>query len=326
MKHFLEPLSLPQNASWNQIREAYRDQMRVWHPDRFAGNARLHVKAEAMTKEIHYALRRLKELRSDLEKQRHQVEDDEPFLKQYYLKTSGGKGDHGKITPEDRSNGYLQDSFGCWETAAGIAPQKAQRIANSSAAASERRSRKQTVILRRKSSGSVPAFLASAGFLIVVASIGAIRVPQMLKHGGSGDAQQNAAPASAATRQQVKGLLAESAPNYQKKMDRRAKLAVIEKRKRERMPSLVGAAMNCQTQHLDSLLGGSAELNAADSSGQTALMWAAKRNCPAAVRLLVERGANSKVRSSNGFTALRWAKWYKNDDAIHAFDALGVKD
>src|SRR5215467_10875281 len=46
-------------ASIEDIRQAYRDQTKVWHPDRFSNDARLQKKAEEKIKQINLAYRRL---------------------------------------------------------------------------------------------------------------------------------------------------------------------------------------------------------------------------------------------------------------------------
>ena len=48
-------LDLNENASLKEIREAYIDLARVWHPDRFSNNPRLRNKAEEKLKEINIA-------------------------------------------------------------------------------------------------------------------------------------------------------------------------------------------------------------------------------------------------------------------------------
>lgn len=50
-----EVLGLPFNASPSDVREAYRDLIAVWHPDRFQGNARLTDRATQKTQEINAA-------------------------------------------------------------------------------------------------------------------------------------------------------------------------------------------------------------------------------------------------------------------------------
>lgn len=48
-------LELPKDASQEQIRQAYRDLVAIWHPDRFADRPRLRQRAEAKLKEINEA-------------------------------------------------------------------------------------------------------------------------------------------------------------------------------------------------------------------------------------------------------------------------------
>ncbi len=50
-----EVLGLPFGASPADVREAYRDLIAVWHPDRFQGNARLVERATQKTQEINAA-------------------------------------------------------------------------------------------------------------------------------------------------------------------------------------------------------------------------------------------------------------------------------
>lgn len=57
---YLQTLSLNENATFDQIREAYQDLVMVWHPDRFLHNPRLYKKAEAKLKEFNQAYAYLK--------------------------------------------------------------------------------------------------------------------------------------------------------------------------------------------------------------------------------------------------------------------------
>lgn len=54
-----EILGLEPGASPEQIKQAYRDLVAVWHPDRHGANRRLQEKAEAKLKEINAAYQRL---------------------------------------------------------------------------------------------------------------------------------------------------------------------------------------------------------------------------------------------------------------------------
>ncbi|MHB8068224.1 MAG: J domain-containing protein [Desulfobaccales bacterium] len=54
-KRSCQILGLDAGASRAEIKQAYRDLVHVWHPDRFAQNPRLQTKAEAKLKEINVA-------------------------------------------------------------------------------------------------------------------------------------------------------------------------------------------------------------------------------------------------------------------------------
>ena len=56
----IEILGLKPNASQEEVNQAYRDLVNVWHPDRFAGNPRLQKKAEEKVKEINAAYEYIK--------------------------------------------------------------------------------------------------------------------------------------------------------------------------------------------------------------------------------------------------------------------------
>jgi DnaJ-domain-containing protein 1 len=50
------------SATWVEIKQAYRDLVEIWHPDRFTHNDRLRQKAEEQLKEINSAYDRLKQV------------------------------------------------------------------------------------------------------------------------------------------------------------------------------------------------------------------------------------------------------------------------
>ena len=55
LKHYLEILDLGMDATLEDVKQAYRDCVNVWHPDRFRNNPRLKRKAEKKLKEINQA-------------------------------------------------------------------------------------------------------------------------------------------------------------------------------------------------------------------------------------------------------------------------------
>jgi len=55
LKKCFEILELDPNASGDEAKQAYKDIVNVWHPDRFSHNSRLKEKAEEKLKEINVA-------------------------------------------------------------------------------------------------------------------------------------------------------------------------------------------------------------------------------------------------------------------------------
>jgi hypothetical protein len=55
LKQCFEILELNPDASTDEVQQAYKDLVNIWHPDRFAGNPRLRRKAETKLKEINRA-------------------------------------------------------------------------------------------------------------------------------------------------------------------------------------------------------------------------------------------------------------------------------
>lgn len=60
--HYLAVLGLPPEASNEDATSAYKDLIRVWHPDRFQNDDRLRRKAEDETKKLNDAIARVKKL------------------------------------------------------------------------------------------------------------------------------------------------------------------------------------------------------------------------------------------------------------------------
>ncbi len=61
-----EVLGLAPGASPEEVKEAYRDLVKVWHPDRFSSDPQLQQKAQAKLKEINAAYARLRAGLGDL--------------------------------------------------------------------------------------------------------------------------------------------------------------------------------------------------------------------------------------------------------------------
>ena len=62
IKKCIEILEISENAPLNEIREAYRDLISIWHPDKYHHNERLYKKALKKTKEINVAFETIEKL------------------------------------------------------------------------------------------------------------------------------------------------------------------------------------------------------------------------------------------------------------------------
>jgi hypothetical protein len=64
IKRYLEILELQPGASIDELNQAYKDMVNIWHPDRFTNNPRLKKRAEEKIKEVNQAYEALKPLLS----------------------------------------------------------------------------------------------------------------------------------------------------------------------------------------------------------------------------------------------------------------------
>ncbi|MBI4824674.1 MAG: DnaJ domain-containing protein [Nitrospirae bacterium] len=59
MERYYKILDLNTNATEQEVKQAYRELVKVWHPDRFAHDAKLQKRAEEKLKEINDAYQRI---------------------------------------------------------------------------------------------------------------------------------------------------------------------------------------------------------------------------------------------------------------------------
>ncbi len=55
LRKYYQILDLAPGASFEEVKQAYKDAVAVWHPDRFSNNPRLKQKAERKLKDINEA-------------------------------------------------------------------------------------------------------------------------------------------------------------------------------------------------------------------------------------------------------------------------------
>lgn len=75
IKRCFEILEVNHSASLDEVKQAYKDAVNVWHPDRFSNNPRLRQKAEKRLKEINTAYEMIKSFLSSKGDVRPEQED-----------------------------------------------------------------------------------------------------------------------------------------------------------------------------------------------------------------------------------------------------------
>jgi curved DNA-binding protein CbpA len=76
IKRCFELLELDPGASPDEVKQAYKDIVNVWHPDRFSGNLRLKEKAEEKIKEVNAAYDTVKSFLSSKQTQERDKQEN----------------------------------------------------------------------------------------------------------------------------------------------------------------------------------------------------------------------------------------------------------
>jgi len=95
-----EILELDRNASPDEIKQAYKDTVNVWHPDRFSSNPRLKQKAEEKLKEVNVAYDTLKTYLSSEQRREAKQERAEAKVKTGTVTKTKNKAQHQKARPD----------------------------------------------------------------------------------------------------------------------------------------------------------------------------------------------------------------------------------
>ncbi len=101
IRRCFEILELDSKASPDDVKQAYRDLVNVWHPDRFLGNSRLKQKAEEKLKEINEAYERVLSFLSSEGESLSSEGESEKTTSQFYSnrETSGETSAASQIRP-----------------------------------------------------------------------------------------------------------------------------------------------------------------------------------------------------------------------------------
>ena len=95
-----EILELDRSASPDEIKQAYKDIVNVWHPDRFSNNNRLKQKAEEKLKEVNVAFDTLKAYLSTEQRREPKQERAETNVESRTVEKTKDKAQYQKTQPD----------------------------------------------------------------------------------------------------------------------------------------------------------------------------------------------------------------------------------
>ena len=284
LQRHLQTLELTPGAAWDDVTRAYRDLIKIWHPDRFAHDEQLRERAEAKSKQLNEAIRQLRRhyrktslfRRNDL---------DDAIRRGSAVSRSPVWAGFSRTTSSRNSTTGTHRQF----PGAGTNP---------TYAALEKR--KRSARLTRVFGGA--AVISMVVLLVIV-----VGLPQ----GITALFRSSSTPLPQMRSLNDYRVVSTAEPYREAEETEAMKVwSPVEK------PLLIENAANCNVKALAELLRRGEDIDAADPNGDTALAWAARTNCYSGAKLLIERGANPRTVARNGFTPKDWAKWAKNQRVI----------
>ncbi len=303
---YLTQLELPPSASWDDVQKAYRDLIRVWHPDRFPTDEKLRSRAEQKAKDLNEAIRYLRRhYRKTMLIRRDPLQSNDPKTSVH----AGGKyafgGTHQRVRPEPD-------------------------LTSAAATGASSYSRHRSFGVRRAEAFSVVKvaatnLIAFCGMCLGIAALSSIGIPDF--HFASAASTSSSAPPFSGRRIDGGRLIAPAAAGAD--ADLRLSPDDVDRfaaaRSAPPRPPLIRAAMRCDTGALKRLLEArGTDVNSTDENGDSALSWTARLNCISGVRLLLDSGIETRTTANNGFTPLRWAEWARNTEIAELIKAGGA--
>ncbi len=301
----LQQLELPPSASWDEVQNAYRDLIKVWHPDRFGSDERLRQRAEMKAKELNEAIRYLR---------RHYRKT--MLIRRETIQSAGAASGVFQASAQSRPGAYRSVNPNGAET------ESRSDFSNSSSPRfrDPRKRRQPKGVFAHALVSNMTAFTC---ICICIAALSSIGMPDFrFASATSGTTAISGKHLSAANAvKQERALNDYRLINPQPELDSSIDQTIDERFNRRTnpisRPAIVQSAVQCDLVQLRRLISAdSAGIDATDENGDTALAWAARLNCLSGAKLLLNSGANPQTIARNGFTPLAWAKWAKNSQVV----------
>lgn len=299
---YLHQLELSPSANWDEVQKAYRDLIRVWHPDRFAQDEALRLRAEQKAKDLNEAIRYLRRhYRKTMLIRRDPLGQADPKSGVHPGAHHAFGGSHRSVHPE-----FEGTTSGVHSAHGGAAPFFAARRAASFSVFKV----------------AATNFVAFLGMCAGIAALSSVGMPDLhfasasLNDSGVSGSKPSARVAEQRTSPPADRAQHIDSPEHFSQAAANAR------------PAIVQAAMSCNMASLKRLIETpGADVSVTDENGDTALAWAARLNCISGARMLIDSGIDVRNVARNGFTALSWAEWARNNqiaDLIRKTPAAGT--
>lgn len=117
IRQCFDVLELDSNASIDEAKQAYKDMVNIWHPDRFSNNPRLKQKAEDKLKEINEAYEMMKSVLSskkplEPEKAPHEKADSDADISADASNETGFRMSQAETEAKDKTEAFVEAGTG----------------------------------------------------------------------------------------------------------------------------------------------------------------------------------------------------------------------
>jgi DnaJ-class molecular chaperone len=117
IRQCFDVLELDSSASIDDAKQAYKDMVNIWHPDRFSNNPRLKRKAEDKLKEVNEAYEMMQSFLSskrlqEPEKAEHAKADSEPEISANARSRAGYHKFHAETGAKDKTEAFFEAGTG----------------------------------------------------------------------------------------------------------------------------------------------------------------------------------------------------------------------
>lgn len=112
VEKYFEILGISSHSSIDEVKQAYRDLVNVWHPDRFNHNERLRKKAEEELKKINLAYSEIHQFFScERERQRLKAEEEERVKRDAVMRAKSKSQAKARMQQETKTEHYSEDDW-----------------------------------------------------------------------------------------------------------------------------------------------------------------------------------------------------------------------